>query len=126
MHNIADGEGDLTARLDENCSDKLGEFAKWFNTFTIKVQLLIISIKQEAVQLESISHHMNSISSENAKSVKQQQQATKKVSDSMNDVNRSANDALRNAKKAEDTAESVNEAAVEGMLLMGKNKNVHS
>ncbi|MFT5116499.1 MAG: methyl-accepting chemotaxis protein [Kiritimatiellia bacterium] len=122
MHNIADGEGDLTARLDENRSDELGELAKWFNTFTIKVQSLIVSIKQESVQLESISHHMNTISSENAKGVKQQQQVTKKVSDSMNDVNRSANDVLINAKKAENTAESVNEAAIEGMLLMEKTK----
>jgi methyl-accepting chemotaxis protein len=122
MHDIAEGEGDLTARLDENRSDELGEFAKWFNTFTIKVQSLIISIKQESVQLESISHHMNTISSENAKGVKQQQQVTKKVSDFMNDVNRSANDVLRNAKKAEDTAKSVNEAAIEGMLLMEKTK----
>jgi methyl-accepting chemotaxis protein len=123
MHDIANGDGDLTARLNENRSDELGELAKWFNTFTAKVQKLIINIKDESSQLEDISNRMKSNSSENAKGVLQQQKTTKQVSDAMNDVNRSATDVLRSAKKAETTANSVNTAALEGMDIMLITKN---
>ena len=37
LRDIAEGEGDLTARLDANQKDELGELASWFNKFLAKL-----------------------------------------------------------------------------------------
>lgn len=123
MHNIADGEGDLTARLDENRSDELGEIALWFNTFSARIQSLIINIKQESIQLEKTSQHMKSISSDNAEGALQQQQTTEKVTQSMNEVNASSQSVADNAITAEQAANSVNSAAINGAKTMTQTKD---
>jgi len=33
IKDIAEGEGDLTQRLDQDRQDEIGEVARWFNTF---------------------------------------------------------------------------------------------
>jgi methyl-accepting chemotaxis protein len=38
LKDIAQGEGDLTQRVDESRQDELGEVGKWFNAFVSKVQ----------------------------------------------------------------------------------------
>jgi methyl-accepting chemotaxis protein len=41
LKNIAEGEGDLTKRLYDKTSDEVGELAKWFNIFIVKLQGII-------------------------------------------------------------------------------------
>ena len=41
LKDIAQGEGDLTQRVDESRTDELGEVAKWFNAFVTKVQTIV-------------------------------------------------------------------------------------
>ncbi len=123
MHNIAEGDGDLTARLDESRSDELGELAEWFNTFTEKVQSLIINIRKEADELESTASQMKNISSENAKGAIRQQQAINKVTDSMNEVKDSAENVAENAITAEKAANKVNEATINSANVMSRTKD---
>ena len=40
MKDIAQGEGDLTRRLEINSPDEMVELARWFNTFVEKIQIL--------------------------------------------------------------------------------------
>ncbi|MFT8312196.1 MAG: methyl-accepting chemotaxis protein [Sporolactobacillus sp.] len=41
LHEIAEGEGDLTKRLDKNSYDEIGELSRWFNKF-INSQMMMI------------------------------------------------------------------------------------
>jgi methyl-accepting chemotaxis protein len=41
LHEIAEGEGDLTLRVDKLSNDEIGELARWFNKF-INNQMLMI------------------------------------------------------------------------------------
>ncbi len=52
---IAEGEGDLTRRLDESGKDELGELSHWFNVFIKKLQVMISETTGSADQLASAS-----------------------------------------------------------------------
>lgn len=123
MKDIAQGEGDLTARLDETRSDEIGELAKWFNTFTKKVQSVILDIKQEAIQLENTSQQMKKISTENTKGATQQQQTIKNVTISMNEISELAENVADFAIDAEKTADTVTSASANGVLVMESTKS---
>lgn len=123
MKDIAQGEGDLTARLDEGRSDEIGELAKWFNTFTKKVQSVILDIKQEAIQLEDTSQEMKKISTENTKGASQQQQAIKKATVSMNEISELAENVAEFAINAEKTADTVASASTKGVAVMEATKS---
>lgn len=51
LKDIAEGEGDLTKRLDINRKDELGEMSTWLNTFLDKLQALVKEIISNAEKL---------------------------------------------------------------------------
>jgi methyl-accepting chemotaxis protein len=59
LRDIAEGEGDLTRRLNVQRSDELGEQAKWFNLFVQKIQEMVRSV---ASITESLNHSSDTLS----------------------------------------------------------------
>ena len=55
LQDIAEGDGDLTKRLQVNGRDEIGELAKWFNIFAEKVRGIVTEIGQNAEVLASSS-----------------------------------------------------------------------
>lgn len=55
IKDIAEGEGDLTARLKVESKDEVGELAQWFNTFVEKIQVIIQQIADNAGSLTESS-----------------------------------------------------------------------
>jgi methyl-accepting chemotaxis protein len=62
LKDIAQGEGDLTRRLEVTSSDEVGELAKWFNVFVENVQRIIGSVAENARQVNDASAELNAIS----------------------------------------------------------------
>ena len=62
VKDLAEGEGDLTKRLDIVTHDELGELAKWFNTFLDKVRHIVSQVARTAEQVASASEELNSTS----------------------------------------------------------------
>ncbi len=55
LKDIAEGEGDLTRRLDESRADELGEMGKWFNRFLGKLQTIIKDMGAKAQSVTTAS-----------------------------------------------------------------------
>ena len=55
LKDIAEGEGDLTNRLEVKSKDEMGELAKWFNVFIEKIQTVIRDVAQNAGLLQTSS-----------------------------------------------------------------------
>ncbi len=62
LKDIAEGEGDLTHRLDIKSEDEMGELAQWFNIFIEKIQSLIQDVAHNAGQLHTSSQELLNIS----------------------------------------------------------------
>jgi len=61
LKDIAEGEGDLTRRLDITAHDEVGEMATWFNLFMEKLRELISQIVDDAQSLNSASVDLSGI-----------------------------------------------------------------
>ncbi len=62
LKDIAEGEGDLTQRLEVDTRDELGEMATWFNTFLQNLQGMIKDIASNSVTLSNASTELSAIS----------------------------------------------------------------
>ena len=62
LKDIAQGEGDLTQRLEVATKDEIGEMATWFNTFLQNLQSMIKDIVANAATLSESSSELASIS----------------------------------------------------------------
>lgn len=64
IKDIAEGEGDLTKRLETTSSDEVGQLSKWFNIFIEKLQGIMESIARDANTLAESSEALSNLSSQ--------------------------------------------------------------
>jgi len=93
LQGIAQGEGDLTMRINIKSKDELGELAKWFNQFMEKLQEMIrdiagnaIVLKLSAKEMSNLSNSMSSGSDEISKGLNSVAASTGEMSSNMNSV----------------------------------------
>jgi methyl-accepting chemotaxis protein len=64
LKDIAEGEGDLTKRLEFSSRDEIGEMGRWFNIFMEKLQSLIGEIAQNTGTLNDASNGLSTIAAQ--------------------------------------------------------------
>jgi methyl-accepting chemotaxis protein len=64
LKDIAEGEGDLTMRLNAQSKDEIGEMGFWFNTFIEKLQRIVQQIAQNSESVGENSAQLSTISGE--------------------------------------------------------------
>lgn len=64
MRDIAEGEGDLTKRLELTSRDELGELASWFNKFIENLHGIIKNVAESASELAATSEELSASSEE--------------------------------------------------------------
>ncbi len=62
LRDAAEGEGDLTKRIEVKGRDEVGELGRWFNAFVVKIQNIITDVAQNAKQLSCSSQELSGIS----------------------------------------------------------------
>jgi methyl-accepting chemotaxis protein len=90
---IAEGEGDLTRRVDAAANDEIGEVAKWFNLFMDKLQNVIShvgtstgGVASSSEQLSSLSHTLSVNADETSAQANQASTAAEIVSRNLRTV----------------------------------------
>lgn len=63
LQDIAEGEGDLTKRLEVQTNDELAELARWFNVFIEKLQGIIQKMAVDSEEIQRSARVLNEISS---------------------------------------------------------------
>ncbi len=64
LRDIAEGEGDLTMRLDIVSKDELGELAHWFNIFMERMQSVIAKVSSNTDEVDKASLKLSGIAEE--------------------------------------------------------------
>lgn len=95
LKDIAEGEGDLTRRLDVGSEDEVGALSRWLNTFMEKLQTIIREIGQNADTLTASSLELSQLSGTMS-------QAAENMSGKSNTV----------ASSAEEMSDNINSVAV--------------
>ncbi|NNF98635.1 MAG: methyl-accepting chemotaxis protein [Desulfobacteraceae bacterium] len=122
IRDIAQGEGDLTMRLDFNTEDEIGNLSKWFNLFVGNLQSLIKDISNNAETLSTSSTQLHGLSEQIAGGADNMTSrsnivasASEEMSSNMNNVAASSEEAATNvnmvAAATEQMTSAVNEIA---------------
>lgn len=120
LKDIAEGEGDLTKKLDESAQDEVGELAHWFNTFVGKLRMLMGQITGATAQLAAAAEQMSAVTSETSQGVKRQQSETDQVATAMNEMSATVQEVARNAAAAASAAHQADEEASNGKRVVAQ------
>nr|GID87061.1 hypothetical protein Ade03nite_59850 [Actinoplanes derwentensis] len=88
MSEIADGDGDLTARLDESVADETGDVAQAANRFIVRVQDLVMQMASAAATLDGSVQSLTSMTTQMAASATGTSEQAADVSTAADDVSR--------------------------------------
>ena len=108
LRNIAEGEGDLTQRLAVTSRDEVGEVARWFNSFMVKLQNTFQAIGQTAQALAGSAEELTSVSQQMAGNAEEAAAQSNVVSAASEQVSQNVQAV---AAAAEEMGSSINEIA---------------
>ena len=111
MKDVAEGEGDLTKRIEINSNDEVAELGRWFNTFMDKLQGLIIQVARSTHQIASATEAISATSKQQAHGAEAQSGQTNQVATAMQEmsitvaqISEHSNAAANATRKAADAA----------------------
>ncbi len=123
MHDIAEGDGDLTKRLEDKGNDELASMSKGFNAFAEKTQNIVRSSVLIVEEMDEKIHRLFDVSQEAQKRADAQQQHTEKVVQNVQQVSESVTAVGENAVLAVSAANSATEATAEGKQVLQETVN---
>lgn len=114
LQDIAQGEGDLTQRMDESRKDEIGVLSKWFNRFVVNVETMIIDLGGMADNLATSATQIATSSEEMATGMDNQTVQIDEISRSIEEMSASVIEVARKSVDASTAAEEAGRVAEEG------------
>ena len=114
IQDLAEGNGDLTQRLDEQRKDELGTMAKWFNSFMEKLQNMIIQINEATTNLSSAADQLAVVTKETNNGIEQQRDETDQVVTAVTEMSATIQEVATNAEHAERSARNADQETTNG------------
>lgn len=114
LRDIAEGEGDLTQRLQVSSQDEVGELARWFNTFIERVHEIISEFSTTASELNANTTRLLGTAKETERGVVSQQAEIQQVVTAVREMAAVVEDVAHNVTQTADNAEQADSEAVEG------------
>ncbi|MGD8939429.1 MAG: methyl-accepting chemotaxis protein [Gammaproteobacteria bacterium] len=105
MEDIADGDGDLSRRLNVSGSDEVALLASGFNRFVEKTQHIIRQVSESVGQLDAATGEMTHITDTTTRTMMQQKQQTTLVADAVNEMSAAAQEVAQNAEQTAQAAQ---------------------
>lgn len=124
LQDIAQGEGDLTKRLDASSKDELGEVSIWFNTFVEKLQTLIGQIAQTSSQVADASKQLHVSATEMSAGTEEVTAQASTVATAGEEMSATSGDIAQNCSMAADGSRHASEVAVSGARVVDETIDV--
>ncbi len=120
LRTIAEGEGDLTTRINVESNDETGELADWFNQFIESTQRMIVAIKKTSVEMDNLSDQTNARAMDMAEASSQQLQSVDQVVTAVTEMSAAANEVAKNCVDTANVSEEGLSATVEGKEIINR------
>jgi methyl-accepting chemotaxis protein len=119
MNDISQGDGDLTARLDESGSDELSNLSFAFNRYTEKIHEIVREVQGATGELTTSSNELNNISSETNSSMVQQRSETQQAATAVTEMAATVKEIAKSSEAAAVSAREADAEAIEGKSVIG-------
>jgi len=123
LNDIADGDGDLAQRLDENPKDEIGVIAVAFNHFMEQLANTLIQISDQVEQLSKTTQSMQLITEQTQDGAAQQQEVTENVAQSMSEMMSSTQEMANIAATTADNSQQTQHQSNLGRQTIKENLN---
>ena len=117
MEDIAQGEGDLTKRLEVKGKDEIAQISEAFNLFASKMQRLLVDVSDSAAMLKQETDKTFTAMSEANSTIQGQQSQVEQVVTAVNEMNTTSRSVSENAQVAADSAATGKKRAYEGKAI---------
>lgn len=114
IQDVANGNGDLTHRLDTNTDEEFAELAKGFNTFTGNLQQQIIQSKQISTKILALTQQTTEGAKHSSVAMNTQLQELEQLATAMNEMASTSSEVANNAQGAASAAQAADNATQEG------------
>ncbi|AQZ32775.1 chemotaxis protein [Pseudomonas sp. LPH1] len=114
MHDIAQGEGDLTKRLAIQSNDEFGALARSFNQFVERIHSSIREVSSATVQVNEVAKLVVNASNSSMVNSDEQASRTNSVAAAINQLGAAAQEIARNAADASSQASDARHQAEDG------------
>lgn len=114
LQDIAEGEGDLTKRLQVASRDEIGELARWFNTFMDKLHDIIAQVRAAADHAAGAAQQLSAGSEEMSSGAQEQASSLEETAASLEEMTSTVKQNADNARQANQMAVSARSGAEQG------------
>ncbi|SEI91210.1 methyl-accepting chemotaxis protein [Allopseudospirillum japonicum] len=117
---IANGDGDLTRRLQVQGHDEVAQLGRAFNTFAEQVRTLVQDLNQRSDELSASASQMSMNSQRALEGVEQQRAEIELVAAAMNQMSATVTEVAANAQRASDATQSGSDEVTTGLSVIEK------
>ncbi len=118
LQDIAQGEGDLTRRLDTDRKDEFGEVSNWFNQFVGNIHSIITQAGSTTMQVATASSQLQSTAEQIATAAEEVASQSATVATASEEMSATSNDISRNCSIASEIASRASEMADNGAQVV--------
>lgn len=118
LKDIAEGEGDLTHRLEEDRKDEFGELAHWFNRFVDNIHGIISQVASNTSQVSAAASQLHSTAEQIATAAEEVACQTVTVATASEEMSATSNDIAHNCSLASEISGRANQTATGGSQVV--------
>ncbi|HUC42196.1 MAG TPA: methyl-accepting chemotaxis protein [Candidatus Micrarchaeaceae archaeon] len=111
MKDVAEGEGDLTKRLDVHSTDEVADVARWFNIFMDKLQETVSEVSRHSQSLAAAGEQITSSARRESDGVEVQRDQTTQLAAAMHEMAATIHEISDSCNSAADASINATEAA---------------
>ena len=118
LRDVAEGEGDLTKRLDDTSRDEIAVASSWFNRFMENMQQIIVQVAGSSSQLAAAASQLQSTSEQIATGAEEVAAQTGTVATASEEMAATSGDIARTCHQAAESAKFASTAAESGAAVV--------
>ena len=120
MREIAEGEGDLTVRLQVNGKDEIGQLSQSFNGFVAKIQNTVTELAQSVSMMTVSADELKQLNSQAVNLIHKQENESTEVSNAMGNMADSVKGVAKSSEKAMHSVSTAESQVAQGRQVVSE------